>query len=214
MTRKHLVTAVLGGFLASAAVQASVTFEDITYWVGEGNNESTLVIDFDGGPTPQSLVWGYRWDGTATGADLFEAVVTADPNLYAKVSAPGDFGVSLYGVGYDQDRDGFALGDGTVFDDGLAITAPSDGVTAVDADDSYVEGWFSAGFWGHWTSEDGQTWESGLGMSARTLTDGSWDGYRWAPGYTSEPPREPTPAVPEPSALALLGLGVLLARRR
>jgi hypothetical protein len=214
MTGKHCVAALVGGLLASAAVGATVTFEDIAYWVGEGANEAALVIDFDGGPAPQSLVWGYRWDGTATGEDLFKSVVTADPNLYAKVSAQGDFGVSLYGIGYDQDRDGFALGDGTAFEDGLAITDPSDGVTAVDADDSYVEGWLSAGFWGHWTRDDDLTWASGLGMSARTLTDGDWDGYRWAPGYNSEPPREPVPAVPEPSALALLGLGLLLVRRR
>jgi hypothetical protein len=113
------------------------------------------------------------------------------------------------------DHDGFELSDGTEFTDGLAIAGPDDGTSAVDSDDHYEEGWLSAGFWSYWLSDDGVDWSfSGTGMSGRALTDGAWDGWSWAPSFNSEAPSEPIAAVPEPAAVMLFGLGIILAARR
>ena len=41
---------------------------DIQLWAGTGANEAAMVIDWNDGKSDESLVWGYRWDGSATGA--------------------------------------------------------------------------------------------------------------------------------------------------
>ncbi|MBN1513631.1 MAG: PEP-CTERM sorting domain-containing protein [Phycisphaerae bacterium] len=212
---KHWIGTFALVALAVSTARADFTFDDIEYWIGSGSNEAAFVVDWNDGVNPESLAWGYRWDGTATGEDMLMDIVTTDPGLYAKISEPGGYGVALYGMGYDVDRDGFAISDGTVFTDGLAITGSSDTATAVDPDDHYQEGWMSAGFWSYWLSDDGVTWEfSGTGMSGRTLTDGAWDGWSWAPEFDSSAPSEPVPAVPEPATAVLFGLGMLFAARR
>lgn len=212
---KHWINTIALVALAVSTARADFTFDDIEYWIGTGTNEAAFVVDWNDGIEPQSLAWGYRWDGTATGEDMLIEIVTTAPDLYAKISSPGGYGVALYGLGYDLDHDGFALSDGTVFTDGLAITGASDTATAVDADDHYKEGWLSAGYWSYWLSDDGVDWGfSGTGMSGRTLTDGAWDGWSWAPAFDATAPSEPVPAVPEPMTAVLFGLGMLLAARR
>src|SRR3954465_10393847 len=71
------------------AVQAhafAFSFDDITYWVGSGSNRASLAIDWQQGSSqPASLVWGYRWDGIATGAQMLSAIVAEDPRLFAKL---------------------------------------------------------------------------------------------------------------------------------
>ena len=48
---------------------------DIEYWTGTGSYQAVLVVDFKatGG---DSYVFGYRWDGQATGYDMVNAVAT------------------------------------------------------------------------------------------------------------------------------------------
>ena len=94
------------------------TFDDITFWVGSGGNRAAMVIDWDdASAADESLAWGYRWDGTATGEDMLLKVLEADTRLFAKLSAPSAAGVSLYGLGYDHNDDcQFAISDGTTFD--------------------------------------------------------------------------------------------------
>lgn len=201
--------------LAVGSARAEFTFDDITYWVGTGANEAAFVVDWNDGLTPQSLAWGYRWDGTATGEDMLIDVISTDPGLYAKISSPGGFGVAVYGMGYDLDADGFALSDGTTFTDGIAVSDSSDTATAVDTDDHYAEGWMSAGYWSYYLSADGVSWDyASTGMSGRTLTDGAWDGWSFAPAFNATAPSEPVAALPEPTTGLLFGLGIVLAARR
>jgi hypothetical protein len=205
----------LTAFTALASGASAFTFSDIQFWAGEGENRAALVIDWNDGIEPQSLAWGYRWDGPATGEDMVLSVMQADQRLFGKV-AQTSFGDVLNGIGYDLDNDGFAISDGTEFTDGLAYTGdPTDNATSVDLDDHYLEGWME-GFWGYWNSEDGTSWsESGVGIADRDLVDGAWDGFSFAPGFVSSAPDTPVAAVPEPTTLPLLGLGLAaLAKRR
>jgi len=202
--------ALLGGL-----AEAGFSFGDVEYWVGDGANEAALVIDWNGGDAPVSLAWGFRWDGAATGQDMLTAVINADTNLYGRFAGFG-FGDVVIGLGYDVDGDGFGISDGTDFGPGgLAYAGTSDGATATDGDDHYAEGW-ETGFWSYWLGEgdpyDGGGWaEPQVGFGDRALSDGDWDGWRFAPGFVSSEPREPVAAVPGPGAVVVLvaavGLG-------
>jgi hypothetical protein len=70
------------GFLVSAvtAVAGPVdSFDDITFWVGSGSQSSALAIDWVEGNADESLVWGYRYDGSKTSEDKLRAILAADP---------------------------------------------------------------------------------------------------------------------------------------
>jgi hypothetical protein len=205
--------------LASAApAGAAVSFNDIPFWAGSGANRAALVIDFNDAKGPESVVWGFRWDGPATGEDLFRAVVAADPRLYAKRKTFG-FGTANLGIGYDANANGFSISDGTSFDPATGIAAGdenhADGATPTDAADHYREGWFT-GFFNYYTATaspfgGGGTWaESPVGAGDRVLTDGAWDGLSFAPDFAATFPDEPAAAaVPEPTLGLLAFAGVL-----
>ena len=85
----------------------------ITNWTGEGENEAALVIQWNDDREKNALVFGYRWDGMATGADMIRAVVANNPRLYGliqytNVSSPTDpdGGYTINGFGWDLDDDG------------------------------------------------------------------------------------------------------------
>lgn len=195
-------------FLLTVPVQA-FTSSDVDFWVGTGEQEAVLVVDWKSGGEPQSLAWGFRWDGEATGRTMMDAITGADPRFFEE---SGFGGGTVYGLGYDLDGDGGSF---------VPSTDGSDTGFATDEDDHYAEGWLSAGFWSYWVSEDGVDWGfSGLGIASRVLSDGDWDGWSWAPGFASAVPSVPTAAapIPEPSALSLLlvgtSLGLFLRRSR
>lgn len=211
---------VLAG--SSGVACASFVFDDIGFWVGSGANQAALVIDWNGpegsGSEPVSYAWGFRWDGVATGQDMLTAVINADANLYGRFASFG-FGDVIIGLGYDADADGFGISDGTDFGPtGLAFAGTSDGATATDGDDLYAEGWNTA-FWSYSLGAGdpfgGGAWEGALvGFGDRVLSDGDWDGYRFAPGFISDDPREPFAAVPGVPALAPMVAWTLIATRR
>ena len=207
--------------LSGGSALASFSFDDIGFWVGSGANAAALVIDWNGpdGSEPVRLAWGFRWDGAATGQDMLTAVINADPRLFGRYASFG-FGDALVGLGYDLDGDGFAISDGTDFGPtGLVFGGTSDGATATDADDFYAEGW-NTGFWSYALGVgepfNGGAWEGAMiGFGDRTLSDGDWDGYRFAPGFVSEDPRLPAAAIPGAPALApMIGWSLLASRRR
>ncbi len=172
-------------FMTASAAGAPVgSFDDIKYWVGTGENSAALALDWDGhSGQDDSLTWGFRWDGTATGEDMLLAVLQSDPRLHAKL---GGFGnqIAVFGIGYDASGDGqFDLDDGTLFDEfGIAQTSPADGSQPLNTSDWYSEGWF-LGYWYHaigsttnaMIGEAPGEWLPGSGLSARTLSHGDWD---------------------------------------
>ena len=228
---------LVGFLLVCGSLQADVvtSFGDIQMWAGSGSNEAAMVIDWvQGDTTEPSLVWGYRWDGNATGEDMFRAIVSADPRLFAKVEGfGGGLGYALFGFGYDANNDGsFAITDGASFDaDGIASNGSGDGATAVDPADRYAEGWFT-GFWHYGVATldgdgnptnpyNGGSWSSSnWGMSSRQLANGDWDSWAFTPDFNfetfAENPVAAPVALPEPSSLAVLAGGAFVwySRRR
>lgn len=179
---------------ASAIAGPVVNIDDIEFWVGTGANHAGLALDWQGDATAEnSLVWGYRWDGIAKGVDMLNAVVAADPRLYAKQGTISGLGFAVIGLGYDANNDGqFALDDDTFFDEqGFATSSPSDGAVSVDPGDWYAEGWFVSGFWHYGIAStspfDGGTWgRSGGGISNRSLANGSWDSLAFTPTFSNQ----------------------------
>ena len=218
---------VLSSAFATPTAHAAISLDDVQFWTGTGNNRAALVIDFNDAKAPaESLVWGYRWNGSATGEDMLRAVIAADLRLYAKRKT-FSFGTANLGIGYDSNNNGFAISDGTSFDPITGIAAGdenhADGATPTDAADHYREGWFT-GFFDYFTASaspfgGGGTWtESQVGAGDRALTDGAWDGLSFAPNFTATAPDQPTAAaaaVPEPTfgLLAFAGAASLVVGR-
>src|SRR4030042_2134301 len=169
------------GSMAHAGTVSS--FDDIEFWVGSGQNSAALVMDWqEDSSSEEAWVWGYRWDGDASGEDMLLEIVAADQRLYARIGTDSGFGTPLYGLGYGlTDNDTFGISDGTAFNsEGIAVTGNHDGAAATDIGDLYHEGWYS-GFWNYAVSDgnpyDGGAWQSASsGISGRILSDGDWDG--------------------------------------
>jgi hypothetical protein len=154
------------------------TFDDVevAFWGGEeagdGVNEALLVVDWQI-PQKKSLVLGYRWTGDVTGSDMLEELVISD-RFYLEWHAKYP---TVYGIGWDADGDGFSK---------------------TDSDDYYAEGWMN-GSWRYYLSTDAEVWTySGAGVGGRTLADGDWDGWSWAPGFQISQP-DNLPLIVEPS---------------
>lgn len=194
------------------AGDANFTFDMIKNWTGEGENQAALVIQWNYDDEPAALVFGYRWTGQATGADMLKAVVKNNPRLYAlmqytNVSSPTDpnGGYTINGIGWDVDDDGdIALidtGNGNQVyesEDGFfehprgykpgqggSSDYDYDNWKARDTDDMWWAGWYT-GYWSYWVKDnatDNFSYSS-WGASGRVLENGSWDGWNFAPGMS------------------------------
>ena len=196
------------------------SFNDIEYWVGSGENQAVVVIDWlQDSSTEEAWAWGYRWNGTANSEDMLMAVVATDPRLYAKVGTRDEYGLPLYGLGYDlNDNGSFGISDGTLFNsEGIATTDNRDGATATDTGDLYKEGWYT-GFWVLGASSNGNPYDTGhwdsseYGMSYTPLLDSDWNGFTYETdwGFDSFPENPYAAPIPEPSIFILLAGGLFM----
>lgn len=205
---------VLAGSLQAQSIGG---FGDIQFWVGSGSNQSALVIDFQYGgtesATEQSWVWGYRWDDSATGQDMLEAIQAADPSLTFDSTT---FVNSIsYGVGsnsYERTSD-------FVVDDVSWGYYIAGGTSAIFSNDPPFEqtDTFNAPNGGTDMPTPGQWSIATSGAADRELADGSWDALSFGPYDPDQNFEHQTPpsgtafaaAVPEPATIALLiGLAV------
>lgn len=188
------------------------TFDMIENWTGTGENKAALVIQWNDADKRDAaaLVFGYRWDGFATGFDMFRDVVLNNPQLFGLVqrtnvgcdiSAIAPDGYTLDGIGWDDDESGNpGLWDSANNDyyypegglqyhprggsgiDGSYPDYDYDNWKAADSNDIWQAGWY-IGYWSYWLkdSETAQFGYSGWGMSCRELVDGCWDGWNYCP---------------------------------
>lgn len=185
-----------------AESDASFTFDNIEFWAGEGSNEAALVIQWADENTPNTMVWGYRWDGEATGLDMAIAIAKADPRLVLLTQYTGNMGSTICGFGYgeepftviytgegDQEKAAKAIEEG--MESGIIqhpFGAEEGGSPTYDYDDWSAEGalhWNSGWYKGYWSynTRDSQTDDfgySGSGASSRALVNGSWDAWMFS----------------------------------
>ena len=74
-----------------------VPAENIQFWVGSGSNEVVAAFFFCNNPAV-GIAYGYRFNGTATILDMFNAIQTADPNFTFTISG-GFFSTISYNDG-------------------------------------------------------------------------------------------------------------------
>ena len=190
-----------------AVPEGDFTFDMIECWSGEGSNRAALVIQWNDPKETNALVFGFRWDGLATGADMIRAVVADHPQLYGliqytNVSSPTDplGGYTINGFGWDLDGDGeiglkdtkdnqiyysenglFIHPRGYDPDKGGSSDYDYDDWVAIDTDDFWGAGWYIS-YWSYWVkgSQDSKFGYSGWGASGRVLEDGCWDGWNFS----------------------------------
>lgn len=189
------LTAALLATPAFASPYAGFDFDDITNWVGSGDNRAGFVVDSTsvGGTV---AIWGYRWSDaeTPTGADMFFDIAGSVTGALVQTGADPRLGVDVAfytGLGYAVN----------------SITFEGDTVANDFSGPPYP-------YWAYYNSDDTAAavdpwgYASG-GMSGRTLTDGDWDGWSYAADGIGA-----APTVPEPASLAAIGLVVVALRRR
>ncbi len=178
------------GFLSVLLFAPSVratSLDDIQFWTGAGTNRAALVIHWSAPevrnntsvPNPaaeKSLVWGYRWNGTNTAKDMFDAIVAADHRLFV-AGHEFSFGFSVYSIGYDLNNNGvFGIRVGTnvyaedAFTNGQIDfdTENPDAARSLDPGDLF------------WSGFDGPSWEM-------------WQEHGGTGGFTNSPDRGPNP---------------------
>ena len=199
MKRKTILLVIALIFCLAPAAQADVYLDDITNWTGTGDNQAAMVIHWsapqvynnpyeDDGltrmPTPVtelSMAWGYNFNGEATGAEMMMAIAAADPNLYVVASGSTQYGLAIFGIGYDLDGDGYGLTNtdtGVTYDNfsngwlgGLGYM-DADFFTPTDSDDLYWAGWYGAN-WELWHELGGS---GGFEAMPDRGEDPYWDG--------------------------------------
>ncbi|CAN5674159.1 hypothetical protein BH09VER1_BH09VER1_02160 [soil metagenome] len=212
-------------------------FSDIQYWVGSGTNEAAMVIDWQDGKTPVSLAWGFRWDGVATGWDMMQAIAAADPRL--SIETLTYFGSTfLFGVFYDVSGTGDSYTPGVPGEPNFPVADVEDTPGDAGPVNHYQSG-IASGYWEYYASGGDFSYAGGandfagsssypgtngtpdwrssfVGADGRTLSDGSWDTWSFAPGFASQIIDTPIAAVPEPRTIGLIFLsaGLLVWRFR
>ena len=70
-----------------AQQDAIISTDEITYWIGEGENQVVVAISWCSN-TETALAWGYRFDGEATVFQALSDIAAADSRLTVVGSAP------------------------------------------------------------------------------------------------------------------------------
>jgi hypothetical protein len=106
----------------------------------------------------KTLVWGYRFNGAATGTQMFDAIIAADPKLYVVVDET--YGTYIEAIGYNLKGDGvIGIADGpsaNFFTNGILTdaTVDLDAAQAINGGDLYWGGYFGPN-WETWTEFGG-----------------------------------------------------------
>jgi hypothetical protein len=221
IVKKTLLAATLlvAGAVACNAQPVSVTgYESIPFWTGTGSNRAALVLQWNDGDSPASLAWGYRWEGASTGLEMLKAIAgTSTTSFYVNDVLQTE---TMYGADsrLTLALDRYAFGDAlssVEFHDGTTLrtradwltgyweyfcmggtfTTPPEGAPNTFAGSSSYPGTNASPAWiSSWS-----------GAGDRLLSDGSWDAWSFAPGFTGVPVVQPVAApIPEPTSGVLI----------
>jgi hypothetical protein len=197
MKKKWFVPLALAGLFVSVRVHA-ISLDDIQLWTGSGTNRAALVIEWNSPevfnqttvPAPvanKTLVWGYRFNGAATGTEMLNAIVASDPRLYALEHIDPAYGTGVDAIGFNLDGSGIAgVSDGSVTDNADAFTNgvlmdPNlnvDAAHSLNSGDLFWSG-FSGPYWQLWTELDDN---GGFFSSPNRGTNEFWDPDTYAQG--------------------------------
>ena len=170
---------------------AVTTFDDIKYWIGTGSNRAAFMVQWNDGKNTDALVWGFRWEGTATGEDMLKAILKVDRRFFALLYKGTQTGSSVGGLGFDLNGiKTIGLYKGTDYTyplyptNGFVNTAAYDfdSYTAIDTNDHWQSGWTN-GEWTYWGKNpaDADFTAVTTGASGRILQNDSWDVWNYAP---------------------------------
>ena len=196
-------------------LSASVlTFDSIQFWTGAGTNRAALVIQWNDGASPVSLLWGFRWIGEARGIDMLKAIagstVSRDDGqstFLPDTSTGADPRLALSLINYSFGKAVEAL----VFTDRDVVRTQNDWSTGYweysiyggtfdyylyDTEGNSVVTTYSQT--GTDTYSMVNWFSSPIGASDRVLVDGSWDAFSFAPNFLSTPVEAPSPIPPPP----------------
>ena len=176
---------------------AVATFDDIKYWIGTGSNRAAFVVQWNDGKNTDALVWGFRWEGTATGEDMLKAILKADCRFFALLYKGTQTGSSVGGLGFDLNGiKTIGLYKGTDYTyplyptNGFVNTTAYDfdSYTAIDTNDHWQSGWTN-GEWTYWGKNlaDADFTAVSTGASGRILQNDSWDVWNYAPSKNGLP---------------------------
>lgn len=176
----------------------SLTFADVQYWVGTGTNQAAFVVQWNDSKNPDALVWGFRWNGNATGEDMLKAIAKADHRFYSLLYQGTQFGSAVGGLGFDlngANTNALYKNANVTYPyypvDGIVNTTAYDfdDYTAADAADHWSSGWTTNGYWSYWVKDptDADFGYSGVGASTRALVNGSWDVWNFNAGFSDFP---------------------------
>ncbi len=221
---KLSVLLALAGWLVSPFAYA-ISLDDIQLWTGSGTNRAGLVIEWNSpevfnqttvaAPVAnKTMVWGYRFNGTPSGTQMFTAILASDPKLYAVANET--YGTFIVSIGYNLSGNGnIGITDGThtdYFTNGYQTNATVgvDAAAPLNSGDLFWSGYYgpnwqvwtetndvggfedspnrgSAPYWNTVTSSQGQWAYAEDGLDELVVTNGSWLGFSVAAaGYPDD----------------------------
>jgi hypothetical protein len=211
--------------IAASARAQTFDFSSIQTWVGTGSNQAALVVAWNDSKSPDPMVWGYRWTGTApTMLQMMQAVSAAIPQFsftpHPFYSQPPNYAV--YSMFYDLTGLGGTPTVGKPVNDG----GTENGYPPYPGD-HYEEGWMKNGFWGELGATgnpyEGGSWvKASVGVADVTVSNGSWYAMSFSKDLTNftipapPVPQQPqaVPAAPEPATACILFAVILVVVAR
>jgi len=198
------------------------TFDDVQFWVGSGSKRSALVLQWNDGRAPSSIVWGFRWDGEVTGiqmliaiagstiirepygGDVLETLSGADSRITLVLERYG-FGDAIYSLVYREAGSERTASDWSAGFWQYSVFAGQFDYSTYNAETEQFDGPFAYNRSGSPRYSFVDWFESQIGASDRLLVDGSWDAWSFAPGFATSPVDQPTSAgLPLPDVTVMM----------
>ncbi len=190
--RIMVVMAALSGVTRAAGMD----LDRIEQWFGSGTNRAGMVVDWHDGSRVHALAWGFRWNGSATSLDLWQAATNAPTGLSGRLTNTL-FGPRVTAVEYRRPRRP---------GDRLPQTGPHDVFHTAYAFD-HTGAVFRTGAWTHWTGAHAAACappsfsRCATSLTARILINNGWDAWTFTSGPTPRPPGFAMAAVGYPFAV-------------